>query len=177
MPVEMEVDRIVCCMWSHFACGIAEAKCILVTAICVCLSLAAFPHYCTDPCVTWGNGRPLVVHYWVDLQSVHEFRCYENIAPSAKCQSACTHCMPGWFPWPVRSTAVCACVVTRQIRLRSVIGRTDLTAGPVKAVSVSSVAWFEVVWKVGCLLTVFVWYQEGHLIIYLVCSNTHHYSK
>jgi len=23
----------------------------------VCLSLAAFPHYCTDPDVTWGNGR------------------------------------------------------------------------------------------------------------------------
>jgi len=25
----------------------------------VCLSLAAFPHYCTDtdPGVTWGNGR------------------------------------------------------------------------------------------------------------------------
>ena len=35
-------------------------KCILVTAVCVsacvsvCLSLAAFPHYCTDPDVTWG---------------------------------------------------------------------------------------------------------------------------
>jgi len=29
------------------------------TAICVsvCLSLAAFPHYCTDPDVTSGNGR------------------------------------------------------------------------------------------------------------------------
>ena len=66
----------------------------------VCLSLAAFPHYCTDPDVTWGNGRvcPLVVHYWADLQSVHGFRCYDNIhacklialyaanAYSAKCQ-------------------------------------------------------------------------------------------
>jgi len=40
---------------------IAEAKCILVTAVCmhvcVCLSLAAFPHYCTDPDVTWRNYR------------------------------------------------------------------------------------------------------------------------
>ena len=38
--------------------------------LCVCLSLAAFPHYCTDPDVTWGNGRgfPLVVRYWADLQ-------------------------------------------------------------------------------------------------------------
>jgi len=26
------------------------------------------------------------VHYWADLQSVHEFRCYDNIAPNAKCQ-------------------------------------------------------------------------------------------
>jgi len=25
--------------------------------LCVCLSLAAFPHYCTDPDVTSGNGR------------------------------------------------------------------------------------------------------------------------
>ena len=48
--------------------------------VSVCLSLAAFPHYCTDPDVTWGIGRvcPLVVHYWVDLQSVHGLRCYGN---------------------------------------------------------------------------------------------------
>jgi len=26
------------------------------------------------------------VHYWVDLQSVHGFHCYGNIAPNAKCQ-------------------------------------------------------------------------------------------
>jgi len=53
----------------------------------VCLSLATFPHYCTDPDVTWRNGRgwPLVVHYWMDLQSVHGFRCYDNIVPNAKC--------------------------------------------------------------------------------------------
>jgi len=24
---------------------------------CVCLSLAAFTHYCTDPDVAWKNGR------------------------------------------------------------------------------------------------------------------------
>jgi len=54
----------------------------------VCLSLATFPHYCVDPDVSWGNGRgcPLVVHYWVDLQSVHRFRCYDDIAPNANCQ-------------------------------------------------------------------------------------------
>jgi len=26
------------------------------------------------------------VHYWADLQSVHGFRCCDNIAPNAKCQ-------------------------------------------------------------------------------------------
>jgi len=37
-------------------------------------SAAACPHYeyCTDP------DAP-VVHYWVDLQSVHGLRCYGNI--------------------------------------------------------------------------------------------------
>jgi len=48
--------------------------------LCVCLSAAACLHYCTDPDVTWGSGRgcPLVVHYWVDLQSVHGLHCYGN---------------------------------------------------------------------------------------------------
>jgi len=56
--------------------------------LCVCLSLAAFPHYCMEPDVTWGNGRgcPLVVHCWADLQSVHGFRCYDNTASNGKCQ-------------------------------------------------------------------------------------------
>jgi len=47
--------------------------------LCVCLSLVAFPHYCTDPDVTWGNGRgAVVVYYWANLQSVHRFRCYDK---------------------------------------------------------------------------------------------------
>ena len=47
--------------------------------LCVCLSAAACPHYCTDPDVTWGVvGVPLVVHYWADLQSVYGLRCYGN---------------------------------------------------------------------------------------------------
>jgi len=56
--------------------------------LCVCLSLASFPHYCTDLDVTWENGRRclLAVHCWADLQSVHGFRCYDNIAPNANCQ-------------------------------------------------------------------------------------------
>jgi len=57
--------------------------------VCLSVSFAAFPHYCTGPDVTWVNGRgcSLVVHYWVDLQSVHGFRCYDNIVlQNAKCQ-------------------------------------------------------------------------------------------
>ena len=48
--------------------------------MCVCLSAAACPHYCTDPDGTWGSGRrwPLVVHCWTDLQSLHGLRCYGN---------------------------------------------------------------------------------------------------
>jgi len=68
----------------QFACVVDDAKCIVVTRVCVsvCLSAAACPHYCTDPAVTWGSGRgcPLVVHYWADLQSVHGLRCYGNNA-------------------------------------------------------------------------------------------------
>jgi len=29
----------------------------LCAYVSVCLSLAVFQHYCTDPDVTWGNGR------------------------------------------------------------------------------------------------------------------------
>ena len=51
------------------------------TRLCVCLSAAACPHYCTDPDVSWGSGRgcPLVVHYWADLQLVDVLRCYSNM--------------------------------------------------------------------------------------------------
>jgi len=60
----------------------------LCVCLCICLSIATCPHYCTDPDVSWGNGRrcPLVVHYWADLQSEHGFCCCDNIAPNAKCQ-------------------------------------------------------------------------------------------
>jgi len=56
--------------------------------LCVFLSLAAFPHYCTDLDVSWRNARwcPLVVHCWADLQSMDGFRCYDNIVPNTKCQ-------------------------------------------------------------------------------------------
>ena len=84
----------------------------LCVCVYLCLSVATCPHYCTDPDVTWGNGRgcPLVVHCCSDFQSVHGFRASGNIVPhgfavcthdsiaaNAKCQQvhACTRCMPG----------------------------------------------------------------------------------
>ena len=53
----------------------------LCVSVCVCLSAAIRPYYCTDPDVTWGHGRgcPLVLHYWAVLQSGHGLRCYGNI--------------------------------------------------------------------------------------------------
>ena len=78
--------------------------------LCVCQSLAAFPHYCMDLDVSWGNGRgcPLVVHYWTDLQSVHGFRCYNNIAPNAKC-------------WRVLVLALCLVSVSDQVLVNGVL--------------------------------------------------------
>jgi len=70
-----------------------------VVVLC-CLSLAAFPHYCTYPGVTCRNGRecPLVVHYWAALQSLNGFRCYDNIAPNAKSQNV-SQCLYSLYAW------------------------------------------------------------------------------
>ena len=88
------------CAWLlYFAWVVDDAKCIVVTSVCVfvclsvcvCLSAAACPHYCTDPDVTWDSGRecPIVVHYWADLQSVHGLHCCGNITRTLV--KACVH--------------------------------------------------------------------------------------
>jgi len=68
----------------------AQPRQNVVTTICVsvCLSLITFPYYSMDLDVSWGNGRRclVVVHYWLDLQSVHRFRYHDNIAPNVKCE-------------------------------------------------------------------------------------------
>jgi len=52
--------------------------------VCVCLSLATFPHYCTDLDVTWGmvGGVPascsLMGGFAIGVRS----RCYDNIVVS-----------------------------------------------------------------------------------------------
>jgi len=58
--------------------------------LCVCLSLSAFPHYCTDPDVSWGNA--LLGGF---LQSVHGLHCCDSIAPNAKCQRVLVLAMRG----------------------------------------------------------------------------------
>jgi len=84
----------------------------LRVCVYVCLSLAASPHYCMDPDITWGNGKgcSVVVHCWVDLQSVHGFRCCDNThicklmalytanaysAEREMSSGACARCMAG----------------------------------------------------------------------------------
>jgi len=60
--------------------------CVYVTVcVSVCLSV---PRHIVTLFHGHGNGKwcPLVVHCCADLQSVHGFRCYDNIAPNAKCQ-------------------------------------------------------------------------------------------
>ena len=101
----------VCSMLLHFTWRIAKTKCMVATAVCVSV-------YRRNPTLlhrtgcNLGNGRvPLVVHYWADLQSVHGFRCYDDIhvcklialftanVYSTDCEmsaSACTHSMAGY---------------------------------------------------------------------------------
>jgi len=62
--------------------------------LCVCVTVClSVPH--RMPTLLHGHGCnlgeyyrgcPLVVHYWAYLQSVHGFRCCDNIASNAKCQ-------------------------------------------------------------------------------------------
>jgi len=58
-PIPVPIELINMLKSLHFAWDVAEAKCILATAVCVsvCLCLAAFSHYCRDPDVTWGNDK------------------------------------------------------------------------------------------------------------------------
>jgi len=86
--------NVICCilllntLLLHFAWDVAEAKCIVVTAVCVCVCLSVprrIPTLLHGPgCnlgtpLPFGKGCPLVVHYWADLRLVHGFRCYDHI--------------------------------------------------------------------------------------------------
>jgi len=59
----------------------------MLVCVCVWLSLATFPHYCTDPDVTWGMVRGAPSCALLDwFESVHWFRFYDSIARNPKCQ-------------------------------------------------------------------------------------------
>jgi len=91
--------------WCEMYCGHPH----LCVCLSVCLSATACLHYCTDPGVTWGNGRGclLVVHYWVYLQSVHGLRCCGNItrtlvnrlASTLRCDNISQSTINHWFIW------------------------------------------------------------------------------
>ena len=55
----------------------------MCVCVSVCLCVCPSPHAHTT---ARARMCPLVVHYWADLQLVHGFRCYDNIAPNANCQ-------------------------------------------------------------------------------------------
>jgi len=68
---------------------IDDAKCILVTRVSVYVSPSPYAHalYCTDPDVTWGNDRDAPSCALLGgFALAHGFRCYDNLAPNAKCQ-------------------------------------------------------------------------------------------
>jgi len=55
---EIQVSRPAVTCLLHFAWGHRWCEMYIGHAcLCVCLSVAAFPHYCTDLDVTWGNDR------------------------------------------------------------------------------------------------------------------------
>jgi len=62
----------------------------------VCLSVT-----CRIPTLLHGTGCnlgcPLVVHYWADLQSVYELRCYDNILRRTRNVSECLYSFYAWF--------------------------------------------------------------------------------
>jgi len=72
----------------HFAWVVDDAKCIVVTSVCVfvCVSVCLSVRGCIPTLLHGpecnledGRGCPLVVHCWAALQSVHGLRCYGNI--------------------------------------------------------------------------------------------------
>ena len=45
-----------------------------------------------------NRGCPIVLQYWADLQSVHEFRCSDNTASNAKCQRVLVLALCDFWP-------------------------------------------------------------------------------
>jgi len=66
--------------------------------VSVCLSLTAFPHYCTDPDVTWGNGSgvPSSCALFGRI-GAQVLLLWQHSAECEMSASACTRCMPGYY--------------------------------------------------------------------------------
>jgi len=64
-------------------------------------------HYWMYPDVSWrnGSGCPPVVHCWADLQSVHGFHCYDNIARMQNV-SECLYLLCAWFMTALHADAL-----------------------------------------------------------------------
>jgi len=83
----------------------------------VCLSVPRrTPTLLHGPGCNLGDCRksPLVVHYRADLQSMHGFRSYDDIAPNAKCQRVLVlgH-MPGFVYFPILDLRLQGIALTR----------------------------------------------------------------
>jgi len=101
---------------TEYSCFIVIAFCVRhsrdkmhigYSRLCVCLSLAAFQHYCMDPDVTWWHDScALFGEFAIGAQVLVLYVCklialYTANASSAECEmsaSACSRCMAG-FSW------------------------------------------------------------------------------
>jgi len=65
------------------------------------------------------RGCPVVVQYWADLQSVHEFRYYDNIARTRVSKCLYTRSIPGYTLLTLirGSTNSCSPILTRRLTL------------------------------------------------------------
>ena len=81
-------------------------------SVCLCICLSdprRIPTLLHGPRCNYRNGRgdPLVVHYWADLQSVHGFRCYDNIFRTRNV-SECLYSLYAWFAVVKYRTVSCS---------------------------------------------------------------------
>jgi len=83
--------------------------------MCVCWSVPRhIPTLLHEPEREW-QGCPLVVHYWVDMQSAHGFHCYDNIPVcklialdtanvySAECEMSASALLTLWLVYTVNN--------------------------------------------------------------------------
>jgi len=71
----------------------------LCVSVSICLSVAAFPHYCTDPDVTWGmvGVSPSCVLLGEFAIGARVSLPWQHSAEREMSASASTWSMPGWF--------------------------------------------------------------------------------